>query len=155
SFILSHSHDVQHFSGVNRRRFVEHCMLNCDQQLIIPASETSGQWMIAALHYHSFPHHIPELFLRYPIFLAVVAYDQGCFFDFHICPTVIEFSRSAFAQFFPTKSDQVELATSKALCHGDWSTARRESGMEDRGSKIDYPPSMIFYPRSSIFCANQ
>jgi hypothetical protein len=35
------------------------------------------------------------LLLRYPIFLAVVAYDQGSFFDFHICPTVSEFLRAA------------------------------------------------------------
>src|SRR5262245_55765439 len=44
--------------------------------------------MIAGLHNHSFPHHVPELLLRYPVFLAVVAYDQGSFFDFHIRPTV-------------------------------------------------------------------
>jgi hypothetical protein len=47
--------------------------------------------MVAGLHNDSFPHHVPELLLRYPIFLIVVAYDQGSFFDFHILPTVSEF----------------------------------------------------------------
>jgi hypothetical protein len=70
-------------------------VLNRDQQLIVPAPEAPGQWVIAGLHNHSFPHHVPELLLRYPIFLAVVAYDQGSFFDFHIRPTVREFLRVA------------------------------------------------------------
>jgi hypothetical protein len=61
--------------------------------------------MIAGLYNHSFTHHVPELFLRYPVFLAVVAYDQGSFFNFHIRPTVSEFSRADCVQFVTTKSD--------------------------------------------------
>jgi hypothetical protein len=121
---------------MNRGRFVEHSVLNRDQQLIIPASEAPGQWMIACLHNHSFPHHIPELFLRYPIFLTVVAYDQGSFFDFHICPTVSEFVRAAFVQFVSFLSGQVALSTSKALCHGGKRAARKESRIEE--GRSDY-----------------
>jgi hypothetical protein len=80
-------------------------VLNRDQQLIVPAPESPGQRMIAGLHNHSFPNHVPELLLRYPVFLAVVAYDQGSFFDFHIRPTLSEFLRAACVQFVSTKSD--------------------------------------------------
>jgi hypothetical protein len=105
SLILAHSYDTQHFSGVYRGRLVEHRVLNRDQQLIVPAPEAPGQRMIAGLHNHSFPNHVPELLLSYPVFLAVVAYDQGSFFNFHIRPTVSEFSRAGCVQFVPTKSD--------------------------------------------------
>lgn len=67
-------------------------MLNCDQQLIVPAPESPGQRLIARLHYYSFTNHIPELLLRYPVFFAVVADNQGRFFDFHIRKTVREFA---------------------------------------------------------------
>ena len=86
---------------MGRGRLVEHRVLNRDQQLIVSAPEAPGQRMIAGLHNHSFPHHIPELLLCYPVFLAVVAYDQGSFFDFHIRPTVSEFLRAACVQSVP------------------------------------------------------
>jgi hypothetical protein len=91
---------------VDRGRFVEHRSLNSDQQLIVPASKASGQRMVAGLHNHSFPHHVPELLLRYPVFLIIVAYDQGGFFDFHIRQTVGEVARAASVQFVLTRDDQ-------------------------------------------------
>src|SRR5262249_8714832 len=130
SLILPQSYDAQHFSRMIRGRLVEHCVLNRDQQLIIPASEASGQRLIAGLDNHAFPHHIPELLLRYPVFLTVVAYDQGSFFNFHICPTVSELAIAACFQFVSTKSDHVAFTTSAALCHGDRRTARKECGMK-------------------------
>jgi len=94
SLILPQAYYAQHFPGVDRGRLVEHRVLNRDQQLIVPTSEAPGQRMIVGLHNHSFPHHIPELLLGYPVFLAVVAYDQGSFFNFHIRPTVSGFFES-------------------------------------------------------------
>jgi hypothetical protein len=46
------------------------------------------------------------LLLRYPVFLTVVAYDQGGFFDFHIRQTVGEVARAACIQFVLTRGDQ-------------------------------------------------
>lgn len=77
---------------MNGSRFVENRMLNRDQQLIIPSAESAGQRLIASLHNHSFTNHIPELLLRYPVFLTVVADDQGRFFDFHTCNAVRDFA---------------------------------------------------------------
>jgi len=124
SLILAHSYKAQHFSGVDRGRLVEHRVLNRDQQLIVPASEAPGQRMIAGLHNHSFPHHVPELLLCYPVFLAVVAYDQGSFFDFHIRPTVSEFLRADCVQFVLTKSDHGTPHVSDIV------SRRRTSGKE-------------------------
>lgn len=58
-------------------------MLDSDQQLIVSTPESPGQRLIAGLHNHAFTNHVPELFLRYPVFFTVVADNQGSFFDFH------------------------------------------------------------------------
>src|SRR5215475_10223542 len=124
-------------------------MLNRDQQLIVPASEAPGQRLIAGLHNHSFPHHIPELLLGYPVFLAVVAYDQGSFFDFHIRPTVSEFSRVECVQFVSTKSDH---EAPPRVRHCVTATVARQG--YNRGWKtVDraIAPKAILNLRSSIF----
>src|SRR5215471_5048034 len=113
--------------------------------------------MIAGLHNHSFTNHVPELLLRYPVFLVVVAYDQGSFFDFHIRPTVSEFLRAACVQFVSAKV-AMGRPTSKALCHGDGRTARiadrglriAESGFQILDSRFWIPRSAIRDPRSAI-----
>src|SRR4030095_3371021 len=83
TLVLPHSYDTQHFSRVNRRRFVKHGVLDRDQQLIVTSPESSGQRLVAGLHNHSFANHVPELLLGYPVFFTVVAYDEGGFFYFH------------------------------------------------------------------------
>src|SRR5215475_10097506 len=83
TLVFPQSYYTQHFSSMNRSRFVEHRVLNRDQQLIVATSESSGQRLVAGLHNHSFANHVPELLLRNPVFFTVVAYDQGGFFYFH------------------------------------------------------------------------
>jgi hypothetical protein len=73
----------EHFAGVYRGRFVEHRMVERDQELIVAAAEPAGERLIAGLHHHAFPHHIPEILLCDPIFLPVIADDQCRLFYSH------------------------------------------------------------------------
>jgi hypothetical protein len=82
--VLSQPRYAQNLAGVIGGRFVKHNVLDGDQQLVVSASEAPGQRLVAGLHYHAFTNHVPELLLRYPILFAVVADDQGGFFNFHI-----------------------------------------------------------------------
>lgn len=63
--------------------FVEDSMLQGDQQLIVATPESTGEGKVAGLHDDPFPDHVPELLLRDPVFLLVVADNQRGLFDFH------------------------------------------------------------------------
>lgn len=69
---------------MNRCRFVQNRVTDCNQQLVIPSAKLTAQWLIADLRYNTFANHLPELFLRDPVFLAVIANNQSRFFDVHI-----------------------------------------------------------------------
>jgi hypothetical protein len=74
---------TENFPGVVRGGLVEHRVLNGDQELIVPATEATCQREISCLHHDPFPDHRPELLLGDPIFLAIVADNEGCLLDFH------------------------------------------------------------------------
>lgn len=72
----------EHFSGVNRCRFIEDCVVQSDEKLIVAAAKPAGQRPVIRLYDDPFTHHIPELLLRDPVFFAVIANNQcGLFYS--------------------------------------------------------------------------
>lgn len=53
-----------------------------DEKLIVAAAKPAGQRPVTRLYDDPFTHHVPELLLRDPVFLAVIANDQcGLFYS--------------------------------------------------------------------------
>ena len=52
--VFSDASGLQYFVGVNRRRIVQHCVINRDQQLIVAAPKTARQRVITGLCHHAF-----------------------------------------------------------------------------------------------------
>ena len=76
---------TQHLAGVHRCRVVQHGMADGDEHLVFASAKASGEGLVTGLGDDAFAHPIPELLLGNPVFLAVVADDEGGLFYVHKC----------------------------------------------------------------------
>ncbi len=84
-FALFEAHRLQHFFRVVGRGFIENCVLDHNEQLIITATKMSGQRIILCLRDDAFAHHFPEFFLGDPEFFFVVTNNASVLFlDRHV-----------------------------------------------------------------------
>ena len=77
---LFEAHGLQHFFRVVGRSFIENCVLDHNEQLIIASAKMSGQGIVLCLRDDAFAHHLPEFFLGDPEFFFVVTDNAGVLF---------------------------------------------------------------------------
>ena len=81
--MLFEATSAQHLSCMVRCRVIEYGVADGDEQLIVASAKASSEGLVAGLRDYAEAHPVPELLLRNPVFLPVVANDQRCLFNSH------------------------------------------------------------------------